>query len=264
MAYKKLKYYFDKDLAKLLSKKITECYPEFKQQKFVLQISKEVESLELKDRVATIAQALKIYLPPNYPKALAILMQILGPENPKETGMFIEGYWLMPIASFVEQYGLDHFDISTAAIKEITKRNTGEYAIRPYIRKAPKKTLKLLKTWAKSKNFHVRRLACEGTRPRLPWATKLDIFIEAPKPILPILNQLKADTSLYVRKSVANNLNDILKDNYDIAMALIQEWRKLPLKKETAWIIKHALRNQLKKENPVAIDIVAKLSSVNL
>ena len=119
------------------------------------------------------------------------MLKILGPENENETGMFKEYYWLMPVALFVEKYGLDDFDTSINAISEITKRNTGEYAIRPFIRKYPKETLKIMKKWSKDKNVHLRRLASEGCRPRLPWSQKLDEFIDDPGPILPILENLK-------------------------------------------------------------------------
>ena len=176
-------------------------------------------------------------------------MQILGPENLEETGMFTEFYWVMPIAKYVEKYGLDDFEISMDAIAEITKRNTSEYAIRPYIEKYQDQTLDQMKKWSKDKNNHLRRLSCEGLRPRLPWASKLDGFIINPKPILPILNQLKDDTSKYVQKSVANCLNDILKDNLEIGKSIIEKWNGSKISKERKWIIKHALRNFLKKED---------------
>jgi hypothetical protein len=109
-------------------------------------------------------------------KASSILVSILGEENKNETGMFTEFYWIMPIGKFVEKYGLEHLEISIRAIEEITKRNTGEYAVRPFIRKYPRELLVIMKKWAKSDNFHLRRLASEGLRPKLPWATKLDVY----------------------------------------------------------------------------------------
>ena len=163
----------------------------------------------------------------------------------------------MPIAKYVEKYGLEDFEISMEAIKEITKRNTSEYAIRPYLEKYPKKTISILKKWSKSKNVHLRRLASEGPRPRLPWAPKLDQYIEDPKPILPILNQLKDDPSKYVQKSVANCINDILKDNPEIGKTLLESWIK-DATKERKWIIKHALRNLIKKEEKWALNIISK------
>lgn len=249
--YKKLKYYFDKELARLLADKIIEVYPDFNSEDFIKDVDKSVGDLELKDRVAVIAQGLHTHLPNEYPQALSILLQILGPENSKETGMFTEGYWLMPVAYFVESYGIDDFNLSMNAIYEITKRNTGEYAIRPFIVRDQQRVLALIAKWASDENVHVRRLASEGIRPRLPWARKLAAFVEDPKPVLEILEILKSDPSLFVRKSVANNLNDILKDNYEIGMQTIKRWHKTATK-ETQWIIKHALRNEIKKGNPEA------------
>jgi len=169
--------------------------------------------------------------------------------------MFKEYYWLMPVAFFVEKFGLDDFETSINAISEITKRNTGEYAIRPFIRKYPKETLRIMKKWSKDKNVHMRRLASEGCRPRLPWSQKLDEFILDPSPILPILENLREDKSLFVKKSVANNINDILKDNYNIGISVLKIWSKTK-NPDTKWIIKHALRNEIKKENPEAIKLI--------
>jgi len=155
----------------------------------------------------------------------------------------------MPIAKYIEKYGQDDYKISIKAIEEITKRNTGEYTIRPYLEKETKKTLAVMKKWSKDKNLHVRRLACEGLRPRLPWAAKLTTFIDNPKLIIPILENLKDDPSKYVQKSVANCLNDILKDNLETAQSLIEKWNTKNMSKERKWILKHALRNLLKADD---------------
>lgn len=249
MAYKKLKEWFDKELAQVLAKKILISFPKFNSRKFIKAINKEVPSLELKDRVELFADHLHSAFNNEYTKGLEILLNILGPENKEETGMFTNFYWLMPVAKYVEKYGLNDFKSSMKAIEEITKRNTGEYAIRPYLVKYPNKTISVMTKWSKSKNSHVRRLASEGLRPRLPWAQKLDQFITDPKPIIPILNNLKDDTSKYVQKSVANCLNDILKDNINIGQKIIEKWQTDHPTKQRRWIIKHALRNLLKQEN---------------
>lgn len=253
--FKQLKFYYDKELAELLSEKIKPIYSKFDSKSFIKKVSKEVKGLELKARVEVITDTLKEHLPKNYKSAVKILLKILGPENENETGMFKEYYWLMPVALYVEKYGLDDFDTSINAIFEITKRNTGEYAIRPFIRKYPEETLKIMKKWSKDKNVHLRRLASEGCRPRLPWSQKLDEFIDDPTPILPILETLNEDKSLFVKKSVANSMNDILKDNYDIGIKVLKNWSKTS-NPDTKWIIKHALRNEIKKENPEAIKLI--------
>lgn len=259
MAYKKLKYWFDEELAKLLSSKILIVYPEFNSKAFVADIVEGINELELKDRVSFIAEKLMEHLPEGYDKAINLLIGILGPENENETGMFTEGYWVMPIAAFVEKYGLDHFETSMEAIREITKRNTGEYCIRPFIEEHTEKTLKEIEKWSHDENVHIRRLASEGLRPRLPWASKLDLFIKDPQPVLAILENLKDDSSKFVQKSVANNLNDILKDNYEMGMQIIRTWTK-GVTKQRKWVIKHALRNLIKKEDPQALEILALVS----
>ncbi|MGB0909614.1 MAG: DNA alkylation repair protein [Nitrospirales bacterium] len=165
---KQLKHYFDKDLAVMLADKICPVYSGFKKQAFVKEVVLAVQELELKQRVATIADALFQELPSDYTKTLNIFAEILGPENRKETGMFTEGYWLMPVAYYVEKYGIEHFTESVRFIEELTKRHTGEYAIRPFLVTYPLKTLKVMSRWSKSNNTHVRRLASEGLRPRLP------------------------------------------------------------------------------------------------
>ena len=259
MAYKKLKYWFDKDLAKLLAGKIRSEYGSFDSRGFIRIISDGTQNLELKDRVEFIADTLKEKLPDEYKEAIRILKRILGPENEKETGMFTEGYWLMPVAKYVEKYGLDHYQTSIALIKEITKRNTGEYCIRPFIARYPQRTLATMKKWSTDKNVHVRRLSSEGLRPRLPWASKMDRFIEDPRPILEILENLKDDDSRFVQKSVANNLNDILRDNYQIGIRVIKKWASNS-GPDRSWIIKHALRNEIKKGNKEATRIIQQLN----
>jgi len=256
MAFKKLKYWFDEDLAKMLAKKIAAVYPAFESKKFIKTVSKKVDDLELKARVEVIADEIHLHLKADYLKNIKVLMAILGPENEEEIGMFTNFYWIMPIAKYVEKYGLENFEISIQAIEEITKRNTGEYTIRPFIEQHTKPTLKVMKAWSKNTNSHVRRLACEGVRPRLPWAKKLDAFIKDPKPIIPILNNLKDDPSKYVQKSVANCVNDLFKDNPEIAKQIIEKWNTKNKTAARKWIIKHALRNLIKKKDVWAIKIV--------
>ncbi len=224
--YKKLKYYFDKELGLLLAKKIKPYCPEFNTDTFVNEIESAVHEQELKQRVETITDALFHQLPPDYCEALSILEKILGPENKKETGMFTEGYWLKPVAFFIEKYGTEYFDESTAFIREVTKRNTGEYAIRPFLIKYPEKTIAISVEWSKNENAHVRRLASEGLRSRLPWAKKIDLFLKDPSPVFMVLENLKSDQSAYVRKSVANNMSDFLKENYSYTIATIGKWKK--------------------------------------
>ena len=232
---------FGENLAILLSEKIATVYKKFDSKGFVRDLKKEVIGKSYTQRNEIIADLLKDYLPEKYSEALAILIKILGPENEQETGMFTNFYWLMPVGKFVEKYGLDNFAESIKAIEEITKRNTGEYAIRPFARKHPAKTIAVCTKWAKSKNFHLRRLASEGLRPKLPWAPKLDVWNDNPKPIFAILELLKEDEVKFVKKSVANHVRDWVKVNPKEVKKLIASWSKSK-NEHTKWILTHAQR----------------------
>lgn len=233
--------WFGVNLAELLSGKIQKTYCEFDKIGYIESIRKGCENLSYTKRIELHAGVLKRFLPESYPKALKILVETLGDENPNQTGMFTNFYWVMPIGKFVEKYGLEDFNISINAIEEITKRNTGEYAIRPYIRKYPELTLQIMQKWSKSKNFHLRRLASEGTRPKLPWSQKLDVFIENPEPVFQILENLIKDEIKFVQKSVANNLADYLKVNKPAAIVFLNKFSNTD-NKNTQWIIKYASR----------------------
>ncbi len=233
--------WFGDNLAKLLANKIEAVYKDFDSMEYVKTIKKDCKDLGYTKRIELHSDVLREYLPQSYPRAVNTLVSILGEENPNETGMFTDFYWVMPIGKFVEKYGLDDFDVSIKAIEEITKRNTGEYAIRPYIRKYPQKTIKIMQKWSKSKNFHLRRLASEGSRPKLPWSTKLDTFIENPEPVFKILENLIEDDIKFVQKSVANNITDYLKVNKNNTVPFIKKLQKSD-NKNTLWILKYATR----------------------
>jgi len=233
--------YFGENLAEILADKILTVQSSFNKKGYVAQVKNLCQDLTYTQRIQLHAELLKDYLSDDYTEAVTTLVSILGPENKEETGMFKNFYWVMPIGKFVELYGLDDYKISIDAIEEITKRNTGEYAIRPYIRKYPKETIKVMTKWAKSKNFHLRRLASEGLRPKLPWAPKLDTYLENPAPVFKILDLLKEDDIKFVKKSVGNHLTDYLKVNPEPTLALMSKW-KLSDNIHTQWILKHANR----------------------
>ncbi len=255
MATMKVKDWFGENLAKILAEKIKNVHPAFDDKSYIKSIRKAYEPLEYKERMALHTTELQKHLPETYTDALEILLQILGPENPEETGMFTNYWWVGPIAQYVETYGMDDYDTSMKAIYQITKRNTGEFAIRPYINKKPKAALKYMKRWAKDKNFHPRRLASEGLRPRLPWAQKLTLFLDEPEPVMEILEMLKEDESKFVQKSVANHMGDLLKDRHDYAFGVLKQWAKSS-HPSTKWIVKHALRKPIKEGNEAAIKLV--------
>lgn len=250
--YTPLKYYFDKRLAVKLDTLISEVYPSFPGDYFITNIFASVEDKALKERVDIIADELYRALPDDYESAVSILMSILGPENETEEGMFTNGYFLMPVGRYVEKYGLNHMAISMNAIYEITKRHTSEFAIRPYVVNYPDQCLEFLNQWKHDSNSHIRRLVSEGTRPRLPWAKKIDLINGDIHQNLELLDDLINDSSNYVRKSVGNHLNDLTKESPDIVIDWIEE------RKESMHptVIKRGLRTQVKQENQRAVSII--------
>jgi 3-methyladenine DNA glycosylase AlkC len=249
------KLYYNPDLAQTIGEQIPRVYPPFDTAAFVAEIGAEVDELEFKERIALFSRALHRQLPPAFPEAWAILAQLLGDELVAEEGMFNEGFALWPLAHFIEVYGLEDFEAAMGAMYEITKRHTAEFAIRPFLQRDPERTLAVLRQWVTDESPHVRRLVSEGTRPRLPWAGRLDAFIADPSPTLALLDKLKDDPSAFVRKSVANHLNDISKDHPQLVIDTLTRWRK-DAGPERLWIIRHALRTLVKQGDPAALALL--------
>ncbi len=158
----------------------------------------------------------------------------------------------MPHLFFVAQHGLDHFEESMRAQHALTQLFTAEYSIRAYLDRHPERTLALLREWTRDPSEHVRRLVSEGTRPRLPWAPRLRAFQKDPRPVIELLELLKDDPSLYVRRSVANNLNDIGKDHPKLLVATAKRWLR-GATPERRWIVNHALRSAVKRADAGAL-----------
>lgn len=246
-----LKLWFNEALLRDLAKQICVIQTDFDAESFVAYILPELDSLAFKERIALIARALREYLPNDYPHALHILLDLLDVRE----GALSGGGHLWVIDYFVEQYGLDHYDESIKAMYTITQQHTSEFAIRPFIQAYPDQTLVILHEWKHDPNEHVRRLVSEGTRPRLPWGTQLKQFIQDPTPTLALLEALKDDASEYVRRSVANHLNDIAKDHPELVLDTLEQWSE-NASKGTQWIIKHALRTQLKAGDARALALL--------
>jgi len=157
----------------------------------------------------------------------------------------ISGWAIMPITHYVGVRGHDHFDLSMTIFKELTKRFTAEFGIRFFLLGSPEKTLSVLKLWVKDEDRHVRRLVSEGTRPRLPWAMCLPLFIKDPSAVIDLLEGLKDDGEEYVRRSVANNLNDIAKDHPDVVADVAERWMK-GASYERKKLVRHACRTLIK------------------
>ena len=238
--------FFQPSFVKDLGRKVNEVWQKFDVDTFESDVlNQQWDTLELKGKMGHIADRLFKHLPANFPKATAILSQVA----PSFSGL--DG---MVFPEFIGRYGLEHWETSMNALEQFTQYSSGEFAIRPFIIRYPEKTMERMLVWSKHEDHHVRRLASEGCRPRLPWAMSLPGFKLDPTPILPVLQNLKADDSAYVRKSVANNLNDISKDNPGIVLGLFKTWINGP--KETQWIVKHALRGLVKKGDPAALELL--------
>ncbi|MCM3600527.1 DNA alkylation repair protein [Robertmurraya korlensis] len=229
-------------------------YPAFDENQFLTFIyNGEWEQLEFKQRIRHITLALRESLPQPYDTSIEILLTIA----PKCKGV---EYLFFP--DFVEVYGLDHWETSIIALEQFTKYSSSEFAVRPFILKDETEMMIQMQQWAFDEDEHIRRLASEGCRPRLPWAPVLTTLKEDPTPILPILKTLKEDPSLYVRKSVANNLNDISKDHPNLLKQIVREWRgKHP---HTDWILKHASRSLLKKGDVEILQLFGYTSAANI
>lgn len=215
-------------------------YSSFNTEHFVeLVFDGEWEVKPLKQRIRHISLSLGQTLPSDYREAIAILSDI----SPACTGF---EYLFFP--DFVEVYGLDDWKTSMQALARFTSSSSAEFAVRPFIERDPKRMMQQMLEWSTDANHHIRRLASEGCRPKLPWAAPLRMFIDDPAPILPILERLKADESEYVRKSVANNLNDIAKNHPEKVLQIAKAWRGQDPR--TDWIIKHGCRTLLRKADP--------------
>ncbi|USB31834.1 DNA alkylation repair protein [Paenibacillus sp. YPG26] len=222
---------------------VKEAYSLFDEQTFLNLIYDDAwEDRELKQRIRHIAATLTRTLPDRYGDAIGILTEIA----PK-----CKGFEYLFFPDFVELNGLEHYDISIRALEHFTSSSSSEFAVRPFIIQDPERMMQQMLKWSSSDSEHVRRLASEGCRPRLPWGISLTLFKQDPQPILPILEALKEDTSEYVRKSVANNLNDISKDHPELVLDIAKEWNGH--NPNTDWIVRHGLRTLIKRGNPQAL-----------
>jgi len=205
-------------------------------------------AMELKERMHHVADCLHSALGRDYKSCIRLLTPIVQRRIKDQTNSF--GDMIFP--DFVERFGIEDFKTSVKALEIFTAACSSEFAVRPFIVRYPKEMMQVMLQWSKHKSEHVRRLASEGCRPRLPWGMALSEFKKGPRPVLKILENLKSDTSEYVRRSVANNLNDISKDNLEIALQTAERWVK-----ESPDLVRHALRNELKKGNPRALKLFA-------
>jgi len=239
-----LKEMFNPARYRQIARDVSAVYPAFDGKKFLKLALLDLDSLNLLQRLRRATESLGATLPPSYPKALDILRQAAPSQS---------GFVSLFLPDFVGVYGKEHFDLSMDALKFFTSFGSSEFAVREFLRLDQPRALKIMETWSRDENEHVRRLASEGSRPRLPWSFRLTALVENPDPTAPILENLRDDPSPYVRKSVANHLNDITKNHPAWVLRRLQSW---PLNQpHTAWIAKHALRTLIKQGDRRALSL---------
>ena len=253
----KLKDMFNTDSVGALGAVIQAEYPAFDTQSFATRVFDDSwEDLELKGRMRHITLALGGLLPADYGQALDVLYRVLP-------ALGDYGFEKMVFPDYVEVYGLDNWEASMPALEVFTQAISAEFAIRPFIVRYQDQTLAQMQRWAEHEHPEVRRLASEGSRPRLPWGIALPALKADPAPILPILERLRGDESEIVRRSVANNLNDISKDNPKVVIDLLGRWQAEAMAGTSGevadrirWITNHALRTLLKQGRPEALELL--------
>lgn len=257
MAAGDLKAFFSPAIVRRLAADITKVHPTFPTRAFVKQASAGLDELELLDRGRHIAAALAAQLPSSYPEAIDVLLRSLGEEheNDELLGGGMAPFFYLPHLTFIAEHGLPHFDLSLRAQYELTKRFTAEFSMRPYIAHDPKRALAFLRRCTSDGNAHVRRLASECTRLRLPWAIRVAWLDANPELVLELLERLKDDPAPMVRRSVANNLNDLGKVHPQLLMRTCAAWWADATETRRA-LIEHALRSAVKRGEPEALALL--------
>lgn len=222
-------------------------HPSLDTKAFLRDVQRGNAERELNARMRHTSLTLRAHLPADQRKAVEVLKEV-APRMPK-------GYTALLYPDFIGVHGLDDPDFSLEALKYFTPFGSSEFAVREFFRRDPAGTLKVMRKWAEDDNEHVRRLASEGSRPRLPWSFRLDAVMKDPKLTTPILERLREDPALYVRKSVANHLNDLSKDHPEHMLGLLTTWGLAH--PHTAWIAKHASRTLIKAGRPEALALFA-------
>lgn len=264
---------FNESSVFVLSSGIKKAYRQFDAKGFQAEALDQFPRLELKERISALVDGLQVRLPADFDRALDILLRAL-PE-PLDASLqdddFGEFIWVVP-GEYVARHGVQpgRVEASLAFLKEATKRFSSENAIRPFLADSPDETMQFVRECAEDENYHVRRLASEGIRPLLPWARKVVMPGEA---IIEILDRLHADSTRYVTRSVANNLNDLSKSDPDLVLEALDRWRRMARQKqeELEWMTRHGLRTLLKQGHGASLEFLGyparpdfSLSSVSL
>jgi 3-methyladenine DNA glycosylase AlkC len=252
-----LKTFFSSALVRRLAQDIARVHPGFPVRAFTKDACRGLDALELLERGRHIAAALGSHLPPSYPGAIEVLLRSLGPEHATDEliGVGMAPFFYLPHTLFVATRGLEHFDLSMRAQYELTKRFSAEGSIRPYIARDPERAMAFLHAWTADESPHVRRLVSEGTRLRLPWAVRVAWLDQNPERVLALLELLKDDGSTMVRRSVANNLNDLGRVRPDLLIRTAGAWLE-DASPERRMLVEHALRSAVKRGDMDALALL--------
>lgn len=252
----------DRDAIECLAHNVSRVHPPLDVDAFVIAAQCGLAPLGILERGRHLARVLREHLPHRYDQAVEILIHSLTPPLTRTDDLGLGVFFYLPHVSFIAAYGLDPelnggrdpFEASMRAQHEITRRFSAEFSIRPFLVRWPERTLSRLMEWTRDPDPHVRRLCSEGTRPRLPWAMRLPRFMQDPRPVLPLLEALKDDPEPYVRRSVANHLGDIAKDNPAVAFDLCDRWLA-GASPERKWLLRHAVRHPARHGVKAALQI---------
>ncbi len=256
-----LQYLIPSSAPRLLGEQLAGAGAGLRPDTFAQQAGPDFDQLGLMERGRRLAEVLARHLPPAFPEAAALLTASMGqPQGldakgePVASGDVPSSFFYLPHSLYLAAHGLDHLGDAFRAQHALTQRFTAEFSLRPYLQQHPEATLAELARWAEDTSAHVRRAVSEATRPRLPWAARLPAFIRDPAPVLPLLERLRDDPSSYVRRSVANHLNDIGKDHPERLNALAARWlSEAPVPAARQALLRHALRTAIKRGDPQAL-----------
>ena len=231
----------DREAIELIARNLRRAWADFDSAGFVRDASTRLSHLELKQRVTHVIEALGKHLPDDFSDALDILLRAAQNWEDERRDGPLRGLAAWPVIDYVAAYGLEHVDESLEALRKLTPLFSAEFAIRTFLEHDPHRTLERLRRWVSDPDENVRRLVSEGTRPRLPWGKRLTAFQQDPTPVIELLEQLRDDASETVRRSVANNLNDIAKDHPELIIKVMRAWlRAAP--RSRRWVVERATR----------------------
>ena len=255
-------------LVTLIADAIADQTQEFPRNAFVAHALAGLEEMEMRARVEHLAETLARHLPDDFERSVGVLLASLGEASSTETPTTaavndVRGFAIWPMTRYVSLRGLEHVELALDALEEMTRRFTAEFDIREFIEARYEETMARLAIWVEHPDAHVRRLVSEGTRPRLPWGRRLKRFQDDPAPALALLERLRDDESPYVRRSVANHLNDISKDHPQIALEVARAWL-VDAPEPRARLVRHPQRSLVRDADPDALELLGFNGKIDL